>query len=45
MADNVCGVGSEWKQFRFTVGAPDAEAQFKAAQMEATKATELDSVY
>jgi ubiquitin-conjugating enzyme E2 Q len=26
-----------WRQFRFTIGAPDAEARFKAAVTEAQK--------
>jgi hypothetical protein len=25
------GTGSEWRQFRFTVGAPDKEAKFRDA--------------
>ncbi|KAI0703481.1 hypothetical protein BC835DRAFT_1028647 [Cytidiella melzeri] len=30
--DRVINVGPEWTQYRFTVGAPDAEAKFNAAQ-------------
>ncbi|KAJ3535766.1 hypothetical protein NM688_g6931 [Phlebia brevispora] len=33
--DRVGNVGSEWTQFRFTVGAPNAEAQFAAEQEKA----------
>ncbi|KAI0086019.1 hypothetical protein BDY19DRAFT_962578 [Irpex rosettiformis] len=35
--DCIVGVGSEWRQYRLAVGAPDAEAKFKAAQVEAQK--------
>lgn len=28
-------VDSTWRQFRFTIGAPDAEAKFKAAVTKA----------
>ena len=30
-------IDSTWRQFRFTIGAPDAEARFKAAVAEAQK--------
>ncbi|KAF8641742.1 hypothetical protein AX16_009819 [Volvariella volvacea WC 439] len=29
--EKVVGLGNGWRQFRFSVGAPDAEAKFKAA--------------
>ena len=30
-------VDPDWRQFRFTIGAPDAEARFKASVAEAQK--------
>lgn len=35
MLINVPSAGNEWRQFRFTVGAPDAEAKFKTEQDKA----------
>ena len=41
--DTICAffisnlLDSTWRQFRFTIGAPDAEARFKAAVVEAQK--------
>ncbi|KIM73751.1 hypothetical protein PILCRDRAFT_99249 [Piloderma croceum F 1598] len=35
--DLVRNIDSTWRQFRFTIGAPDAEARFKAAVAEAQK--------
>lgn len=34
---NIPSVGPVWHQFRFTIGAPDAETKFKAAVTEAQK--------
>ncbi|KAI0795943.1 hypothetical protein C8Q75DRAFT_846922 [Abortiporus biennis] len=33
--DRVRNIDRQWRQFRFSVGAPDAEAKFAAAQMQA----------
>ena len=42
-------VGPEWRQFRFSVGAPDAEAKFRVAvqtaQEENAKARQYPSLY
>lgn len=34
--DRLINVSNRWRQYRFTVGAPDAEAKFHAAQQEAS---------
>ncbi|KAH9934607.1 hypothetical protein B0H21DRAFT_759509 [Amylocystis lapponica] len=33
--DRVQNIGSNWRQFRFSVGAPDAEAKYRAAVVKA----------
>ncbi|RPD55194.1 hypothetical protein L227DRAFT_579837 [Lentinus tigrinus ALCF2SS1-6] len=47
--DQVKNIGPEWKQFRFSVGAPDAEAKYRQAivqaQTESRKAREYPSLY
>ncbi|KZT30052.1 hypothetical protein NEOLEDRAFT_302770 [Neolentinus lepideus HHB14362 ss-1] len=35
--DMVKNIGDDWRQFRFSVGAPDAEAKFKTALEEAKR--------
>ncbi|KAI0738313.1 hypothetical protein C8Q80DRAFT_1275827 [Daedaleopsis nitida] len=35
--EQVKNIGSEWRQFRFSVGAPDAEARFRKSVMEARR--------
>ncbi|KAM5545525.1 hypothetical protein V8D89_000563 [Ganoderma adspersum] len=45
----VKNIGPEWRQFRFSVGAPDAEAKFRVAvqgaQEESPKAQQYPSLY
>ena len=45
----VRAAGPEWKQFRFSVGAPDAEAKYRQAiveaQKESRKARDYPSLY
>ncbi|TBU25270.1 hypothetical protein BD311DRAFT_764945 [Dichomitus squalens] len=35
--EQVKNIGSEWRQFRFSVGAPDAEAKFRTALQQAQR--------
>ncbi|KAI0708751.1 hypothetical protein C8T65DRAFT_649990 [Cerioporus squamosus] len=47
--DQVKNIGSDWKQFRFSVGAPDAEAKYRQAveraQAENPRARQYPSLY
>ncbi|RDX46333.1 hypothetical protein OH76DRAFT_1407058 [Lentinus brumalis] len=47
--DQVKNIGPEWKQFRFSVGAPDAEAKYRQAveraQAESPRARQYPSLY
>ncbi|TFK51185.1 hypothetical protein OE88DRAFT_1658981 [Heliocybe sulcata] len=43
--DMMKNIGDGWRQFRFSVGAPDAEAKFKTALEEAKKTSQNTAMY